>query len=89
MGPTTIEIFLACLVFGAAHQHPRWSADPCRAARRDLAPKILRAVDAAGWSTWDDEDEPETDREPDGECFRGGEAAAFEREQMDAARRLK
>jgi hypothetical protein len=27
--------------------------------------------------------------EPDGEAFRGGEAAAYEREQMSAAQRLK
>lgn len=27
--------------------------------------------------------------EPDGECFRGGEAAAYEREQMAAWQRLK
>lgn len=27
--------------------------------------------------------------DPDGEAFRGGEAAAYEREQMDEARKLK
>lgn len=29
------------------------------------------------------------EREPDGESFRGGEAAAYEREQMEVARGLK
>lgn len=42
------------------------------------------ALDAAGYG--DTRDEPPED---DGECFRGGEAAAYLAEQQEAARRLK
>jgi hypothetical protein len=42
-------------------------------------------VCAACFTRKDNEEHPE----PDGEAFRGGEAAAYEREQMEQARRLK
>jgi hypothetical protein len=35
------------------------------------------------------EDDNREPGEPDGEAFRGGEAAAFARDQQDAARRMK
>lgn len=40
-------------------------------------------------STADYESLPDEPTEPDGECFRGGEAAAYLAEQQEAARRLK
>jgi hypothetical protein len=47
--------------------------------------KRMQSVCEACWTKRDNYDPPD----PDGEAFRGGEAAAYHAEQMDAARRLK
>ncbi len=49
------------------------------------APKTEGPMCDACWTKRDNREPPE----PDGEAFRGGEAAAFQAEQLEQARRLK
>lgn len=57
---------------------------------RDMVDVGVGSVPAGPWCCpdchWVERDEP---READGEAFRGGEAAAYEREQQTEAQKLK
>jgi hypothetical protein len=73
----TVEACIECGHTPAKHESVEGDCDGCFDEGR--------AIICDKWR-----DEPRgAGAEPDGECFRGGEAAAFERDQQIAAQRLK
>lgn len=75
--PQGVDEYLECL---CADEYDELRCPKCEIRELSMGPYGVRyscCDDCAG------------DQEPDGEDFRGGEAAAFQAEQQEAARRLK